>query len=124
MSYRRITAQAVAKRRRLQPSRFESTEEWRFLRADIDAGIPPDQALEVILTEADKEKFKIRNRRTVSRFVQKYITSNNLPYTLRSFHRDDEGDFFIVESRVPRAIDQSSHGRQPAPEGVLKAEDD
>jgi hypothetical protein len=97
MAYKKITAKGVPKRSRLSVSRFEKTEEWRLMRVDMDKGLKADEALQVVLTEEDKQRYKIKNRRTVARFVKKYIESKNLPYIVKSFHRDDIGDLVIVQ---------------------------
>jgi|SRR5579872_1159165 len=102
MAYKKITATDVTKRSRLSVSRFEKTEEWRLMRADIEKGLRADEALQVVLTDEEKKRYKIRNRRTVARFVRKYLEQRNLPYIVKSFHRDDTGDILIVQ-RAPRA---------------------
>jgi hypothetical protein len=102
MAYKKITATDVTKRSRLSVSRFEKTEEWRLMRADIEKGLKADEALQVVLTDEEKKRYKIRNRRTVARFVRKYLEQRNLPYIVKSFHRDDMGDVLIVQ-RAPRA---------------------
>jgi len=50
----------------------------------------------VILTDEDKKRYKIKNRRTVARFIHKYLESQGLKYGVKSFRRD-EGDFFVVQ---------------------------
>ncbi len=97
MAYTKITAKDVTKRSRLSVSRFEKTEEWRLMQADIDKGLKANEALQVVLTDEDKRKYRIKNRRTVARFVRKYLEQGNLPYIVKSFHRDDMGDVFIVQ---------------------------
>ena len=97
MAYTKITAKEVTKRSRLSVSRFEKTDEWCMMRADIDKGLKANDALQVVLTEHDKWKYKIKNRRTVARFVRKYLEQRNLPYVVKSFHRDDVGDILIVQ---------------------------
>jgi hypothetical protein len=49
----------------------------------------------VVLTDEDKAKLRITSRRTVARFIQKYLVDHNLPYTFRSFRRE-LGDYFLV----------------------------
>lgn len=100
MAYRKLTTRDVPRRSRLSTSRFENTHEWRMLRADIDAGLKADDVLEIRLTEADKKKYNLMHRRTVTRFIKKYLESKGFPYRVRSFHRDDEGDFFLVQYGV------------------------
>jgi hypothetical protein len=67
------------------------------MRADIDKGLKANEALQVVLTEEDKARYRIKNRRSVARFVKKYVESRNLPYLVKSFHRDGVGDFVIVQ---------------------------
>ena len=93
--YTKVKESQVPKRRRIAVSRFETTEEWRLMKADIDKGLKPNEALKVILTDEDKKRYKIRNRRTVARFIQKYLDSKGLKYGVKSFRRDN-GEFFVV----------------------------
>jgi hypothetical protein len=94
--YEKVKENQVPKRRRKVVARFESTEEWRLMKADIDKGLKPREALQVILTDEDKKKYKIKNRRTVARFIQKYLDSKGLKYGVKCFGRDN-GDFIIVQ---------------------------
>ena len=66
------------------------------MQADIEKGPKADEALQLVLTEEDKQKLKIKNRRTVARFVQKYLRERKLSYVVRSFRRNDMGDVLIV----------------------------
>jgi hypothetical protein len=75
---------------------LEKTEEWRLMRTDIEKGLKANDALQLVMTDEDKQKYKIKNRRTVVRFVRKYLEDRNLPYVVKSFHRDDIGDVLIV----------------------------
>jgi hypothetical protein len=71
------------------------------LKADMDKrDLTPNEFLELALTDDDKEKYGITNRRTIARFLQKYIKDNKLKYTVKSFRREDK-DFFIV-AKPPR----------------------
>jgi hypothetical protein len=65
------------------------------MKAYLDKGLKPNEALEIVLTEEDKAKLRISNRRTVARFIQKYLVEHKLPYTMKSFRRD-VGDYFLV----------------------------
>lgn len=67
-----------------------------MLKADIDKGLKPSEALQVLLTDEDKKRYKIQNRRTVARFVKTYIAARKMPYIVKSFRRD-AGDFVIVQ---------------------------
>lgn len=66
------------------------------MKADIDKGLKPTEALQVIFTDADKEKHNIHNRRAIARFIQKYLVTRDLPYTVTSFERRETGDFIIL----------------------------
>lgn len=94
--YEKVKENQIPKRRRTVVSRFESTEEWRLMKADIDKGLKPREALQVILTDEDMRKYKIKNRRTVARFIQKYLDSKGLKYGVKTFRRDS-GDFIVVQ---------------------------
>jgi hypothetical protein len=94
--YKRVKESQVPKRERKSESRFEKTSEWRLLKADLEKGLKPQEALQVILTDADKEKYGISNRRTIARFVVKYLQANKLKYGVKSFRREDK-DFIIVQ---------------------------
>jgi len=94
--YKKVNESQIPKRRRTSVSRFENTEEWRLMKADIDNGLKPGEALQIVLTDDDKVKYKIKNRRTVVRFVQKYLDSKGLKYGIKSFRRDI-GDFIVVQ---------------------------
>ena len=95
--YKKMKAEeGVPKKYRPSVFRFESTPEWKLMRADIERGLKPGEVLQVLLTAEEKEQYNIKERRTVARFLKKFLDERNLPYTLKSFHRPDEGDFFIV----------------------------
>jgi hypothetical protein len=67
------------------------------MKADLDKGVKLNEALGITLTEADRAKYRIQNRRTIARFLQKYLKGRKLPYTLNSFRQNGE-DFFIIEN--------------------------
>jgi hypothetical protein len=96
MAYKKIHAAEIPKRPRKAVSRFERTDEWRLMKADLDKGVKAHEALQVILTGADKQKYGIKNRRSVVRFLQKYLKQHKLPYSLKSFEHDS-GDFFVIK---------------------------
>jgi hypothetical protein len=96
MAYKKIKASEAPKRKRKALSRFETTAEWAMMKRDIDKGLNPSEALQVILSTEDREKYGIHNRRAVARFIQKYLLAHKLPYTVRSFERRETGDFFVL----------------------------
>jgi hypothetical protein len=93
--YSKIIAEAAPRRQRRSFSRFEKTEEWLLMKADLEKGIAPGEALQVVLTERDKKNYGIRTLLSVVRFLKKYLSAQNLPYTVQSFRRQ-EGDYIIV----------------------------
>jgi len=95
MAYQKIKAADAPKRRRTSVSRFEKTAEWRLLKRDLEKGLKPDEAIEILLTADDKRKYGLEHRRTVARFIKKFLDSHNLPYDLKSFARES-GDYFLV----------------------------
>lgn len=103
MSYQKIRASAFPKRPRKGVSRFESTPEWRMMKADIAKGLKPGEGLQVIFTDEDKAKYDIKSRRTIARFIKKYLVARDLPYTVTSFERRESGDFFILVKCQQRA---------------------
>jgi len=102
VAYKKITRSDVPKRPRKAVSRFERTPEWRMMRADIEKGLKPSEALQVIFSEQDKEKYNIHNRRSIARFIQKYLRTRKLPYTVKSFERRETGDFIILVQHTAR----------------------
>ena len=97
MAYKKLRLDDAAKMTRNKRPRFESTEEWRLLKADLDKGLKPHEACQVMLTPDDKQKYRITNRRTVARFLQDYLAEHRLPYELRSFQRNGN-DFFVIQN--------------------------
>jgi hypothetical protein len=102
--YKKIKESQVPKRARKAESRFERTEEWRLMKADIDRGLKPQEASMVVLTPEDKKKFRIKNRRTIARFIQKYLDSNGMKYRLKTFNRDGEDHIIVSHTPVVRQI--------------------
>jgi len=94
--YKKVKATDIPKRERKSESRFESTREWRAMKADIDRGLKPQEALQAVLTPQDKEKYGIKNRRTIARFVKKYLAARGLDYGVKSFQREGQ-DWIIVQ---------------------------
>jgi hypothetical protein len=96
--YTKIKIEAAPKRSRRSVARFEKTADWISMKADLQSGLAPGVGLQVLLTEEEKEKYGIRNRLSVARFVKKYLATHNLPYIVRSFRRQ-EGDYIIVQQK-------------------------
>jgi hypothetical protein len=96
MSYKKISRSDAPKRNRKAMSGFEKTPEWQMMKADIDKGLKPNDALQVVFSERDKEKYNIRTRRSIARAIQKYLRTQDRPYTVKSFERRETGDFVIL----------------------------
>lgn len=95
--YRKLKRNEVPKRTRISIPKLSRTKEWKAMKADIDAGLKPNEALQIVLNDEDKAKYGIKSRRACSRFIKAYLAEKKLPYTVKSFSRNGEGDFFIVE---------------------------
>ncbi len=98
--FRKIKVSDAPKRSRKAVSRFELTPEWALMRAALDKGLKPLEALEVVLTPEDKKKYDLDHRRTVTRFIQKYLKRCGLPYSVKSGERDRD-TFFLVLYDMP-----------------------
>ncbi len=85
MSFTRTTIAKAPKLTRRRIPRFEKTKEWGMLRDALEQGLKPTEAVDVFFSEAEMRKYRITNRRTVARYVAKYIAANKLPYTIKSF---------------------------------------
>jgi hypothetical protein len=111
--YKKIEASQVPKRRRLVASRFEATPEWKAMKADLDKGLKPKDALVVTLTDDEMCNYGILNRRTVGRFLQRYVAARNLPYRVRVFNREATG-WIVVEhpSKKSESKRSGKAGRQ------------
>lgn len=101
--YGKVKAADVPTRERKSESRFERTPEWKAMKADIDRGIKPNEALQITLTEEEKKRLGISNRRTIARFVQRYLAAKELPYIVKSFHREKQDFVLVLHADAPRA---------------------
>ena|SRR5437867_3061604 len=102
MAYKKIKVTAAPKRKRRSISAFELTNEWRAMKADIDKGLAPDEALSAYLTDDDQVNYNIKSRRTVARFIQKYLAAHKRPYIVKSFTRDNNLHFLVHHVRVKK----------------------
>jgi hypothetical protein len=101
MAYTKTTVAKVAKRKLVRVPRFEKTPEWGYMKADIDKGLKPGEALQVVFGPEDQKKYHIRNRRSIARFIKKYLVTLNLPYIVTSFERRETGHFIILVKCAP-----------------------
>ena len=70
MAFIKTTLAKAPKRTRVRIPRFEKTQEWRRLQAALEEGLKPGEVLMVLFKEADMQKHRITNRRTVARYVK------------------------------------------------------
>lgn len=98
MSFLRTTVDKAPKQTRHRVPRFERTKEWAQLRAALEKGLKSTEAVSVIFTDAEMKAYRITNRRTVARYVQKFIKDHKLPYKVRSFSLPG-GGFNVLVSR-------------------------
>jgi hypothetical protein len=71
-----------------------------MMQADIEKGLKPGEALQVIIGPADKDRYNIHNRRSITRFIQKYVRARELPYSVKSFERRTTGEFFFLVGHI------------------------
>jgi hypothetical protein len=102
--YEKVKRDELPKRERKSEYRFESTPAWEAMKVDIDNGLAPDEALKYTLTDEDKKKYRILNRRTVQRFIQEYLESKGKRYAKYQVlcRRIGGVDLIIVESGATR----------------------
>jgi hypothetical protein len=91
--FKKIKISELPKRTRKARSRFELTPEWRQLKKVLDAGLKKDEACSVGFTDAEMAEYRIKNWRTISRFIEKYIRNQELPYIVKS---QSNGDLHTV----------------------------
>lgn len=105
MRIERVKESKFTKRKRLNDvPRFGRTNAWKQLKAEIDKGISPHTGIQMTLTEEDKQEYRIKNRRTITRFIEKYVKSKGLSYTVRGI-RGLSGDVIrIANTPVERQI--------------------
>lgn len=88
------------KRQRIQPSRFESTPHWREMKKALAAGIGESEYIQIQLTPEEQAEYKLKHRRTIARFLKKYVQDNSLRYSVNSFNNG--GDvYFRILNDVP-----------------------
>lgn len=101
--YGKIKAADVPTRGRKSESRFERSPDWKAMKADIDRGLKPNEALQIALTEEEKKQLGISNRRTIARFVQRYLAAKDLPYVVKSFHREQLDHVLVLHADTPKS---------------------
>lgn len=96
MAYAKVKTAAVPKRKRATESRFESTPEWQSLRADLK-GLKRGESLQITFEERDYKRIGLKARRSVARFVQKYLEKQGHDYRVKTFYLDGK-DFIVVSA--------------------------
>jgi hypothetical protein len=79
-----------------------------MMKADIDRGLKPSEALQVTFSEQDKERYNIKSRRTIARFIKQYLLKHNMPYTVKSFERRETGSWVILVTVPPQRASRRS----------------
>jgi hypothetical protein len=103
VAFIKTTLAKAAKLTRVRIPRFEKTDEWRQMRAALEKGLKPSEALSVYFAEADMLKYRITNRRTVARYVKKYLAAHKLPYKIKSF-QSRAGGFHVQVWAVGKSL--------------------
>jgi len=93
--YKKAPLSELAKKMHPVKSPFESTPDWKRMRADLEHGFQPGEGLQVLITDADRAKYRLPKRRPIARCIQAYLKAHGMTYAVRSFRRP-EGDYFQV----------------------------
>lgn len=101
MAYAKINISLAAKKQRVVVPRFARTAEWEMMKTDLDKGLRRQEVLQLSLSDDDKIKYGLKSRRTIARFIRKYLRSRNLAYVVRSFRRDSK-DYVLVQAPASR----------------------
>lgn len=72
------------KRTRKVPSAFETFPDWPKTKALLDSGLGESEGWLLTITDEMAEKYGLQHRRTVQRFLKKYIKSLGKRYTVKS----------------------------------------
>ena len=88
--YRRFVGEPI-KRSRKGESRFEKSQEWRLAQADLDKrNFVPNEHIMFALTDERKRELGIQNRRTIARFLKKYIEKQGMKdYYVKAFRKEN-----------------------------------
>lgn len=89
----------IPKRKRQSVPRFQLTPEWAQMKSKLDRGLNPEEQILVTLTEEEKAKYRIKDRKTIMRFIRRYLRQNNFKYNFKTFNRDGADWFVIYEDR-------------------------
>lgn len=68
-----IAISDIPKKERKSTSRFEATPQWIAARTELSAGIPVGQAIDIAFTAEQLALAKIRDTKTIIRFLKKYL---------------------------------------------------
>jgi hypothetical protein len=97
MAYTKINISLAAKKQHVVIPRFARTAEWEMMKTDLDKGLRRQEVLQLSLSDEDKVKYGLKSRRTIARFIRKYLRSKNLSYVVKSFRRDSK-DYVLVQA--------------------------
>jgi hypothetical protein len=100
LKYKKVAREDAVKRARRGESSIEHSPIWQLLKKDIDKGdfAKKDELLQLgPYTKKELiEHFGVGNRRTIARYIQKYVLSIAKPYTVYGFTRE-EGTYLQVK---------------------------
>jgi hypothetical protein len=105
--YKKIPESKLPRITRNRAFRFESTQEWKMLWADVQKGIQAGRALQISLTDDDKLKYRVKNRKTVWRFVKMKIEAAGLPYEVTSYRAEDM-DHIVVKNAEAKSTKRTA----------------
>jgi hypothetical protein len=95
VAYVKTTLAKAEKRKRVRVPRFAKTEEWKAMKSDLDGGMKPGEVGMAVFDKKSQAKYRITNRRTIARYISKYVAENKLPYKIKSFASRDTGTFYV-----------------------------
>jgi hypothetical protein len=102
MDYKKCKVSDLPKRKhRDQVPRFAKTPVWAAMKADLDAGLKPNEAVRTILDAEAKKKFRIKDKKTIMRFLKQYLADNGLKHHVVRGYAIDGGGELISVSYIP-----------------------
>ena len=95
--YQKVDRTDAPRKHFARPSLFESSPEWAGMKADIDKGIKPAEVLQLSLTAKDYARIGLTHRKTIFRFIKKYVQDSGRKYIVKCRTGADR-DFILVEA--------------------------
>lgn len=99
-TYEKLTVKEAPRRKRRSVSRMEALPQWQLMREDLEKHkMTPNEVRQITVTPEDRDKYRIQSRRTMTRFVAKYLQDSQMPYRVNSFNRDGVVFIQVLHSR-------------------------